>query len=237
MGAPVKSRNLFTDIWLYLVRKPGIRTRIRFRTNEQRQNYNKRILQRLGISSDQYAILNIHQIGINAPVSHVFEELLNWNGDTTTWPNNLAQVDRLENDLGNIRILLLGINDRKSFLGSILKRMNLIPLFKLTKIIFKDVPDNYDFDNARYLLYDCSGGYPIGFFGLYVRSPIDDMGETLPAQLFSLVAFNFYGKQNFDRTKVIHHFWEAIHNRVSANVLNRMKDMAEYNFNQMKQPD
>ena len=233
MGAPVRSRSLYTDIWLYLLKKPGIPTRIRFRNKDQRQNYNKRILQRLSISSDEYAILNIHQIGVNAPVSHVFEELKKWNGDTTTWPNHLARVDRMDNDLGNIRILLLGISETRSFWGPVLRELNLIPLFRLTKKYFKDVPDNYDFDNARYLLYDCSGGYPIGFFGLYVRSPINDLGESLPAQLFSVVAFNFYGKKNFDRLKVIHRFWEWIHNRVSANVLNRMKDMAEYNFNQI----
>lgn len=233
MTPPAKSKNLLTDIWLYLLKKPAIPTLIRFRNPAQRQNYNQRILQRLGIQSDDFAILNIHQIGINAPVSHVYNQLLQWNGDTTTWPNNLARVERLDNDLGNIRILLLGIDENKGFRGRLLNVIKLMPLFKLTEMQFKQTPDAYDFDNARYLLYHCSGGYPIGFFGLYVRSPIADLGEKLPAQLFSLTTFNFYGKKYFDRTSLVYRFWAAIHNRVSANVLNRMKQMAEWHLEQL----
>ena len=43
-----------------------------------REDYEHRIRQRLGLSVSEYAILNIHKIGIVAPASYVFEELSDW---------------------------------------------------------------------------------------------------------------------------------------------------------------
>jgi hypothetical protein len=38
----------------------------------------------------------------------VFEELLMWNGDSTCWPNQLAQVDRIAGRLEAIRLFSRG---------------------------------------------------------------------------------------------------------------------------------
>lgn len=166
----------------------------------------------------------------------MFDELLRWNGDSTCWPNHIAKVDRIDDKLEDIRILLFGKKKFGLGLDPLLKKTNLIPLFKLKANCFKKLPDNFDFDNARYLLYDCSGGYPIGFFGMYVRSPIRDMGEYLPTQMFFIVGFNFYGKKNFDRIRLVHKIWQSIHNRVTSNVLNRMKQLGEWRLQKISNP-
>lgn len=235
LGPPVQSRNKFSDIWHFLLKRPKIKTLIRFRTQAQRQNYNERILQRLGISTEKYSVLNVHQIGVNTPVSYMFNELLRWNGDSTCWPNNIAKVDRIDDQLEDIQILLFGREKHPLGLDKLLARTNLIPLFRLKIHTFKKVPDAFDFDNARYLLYNCSGGYPIGFFGMYVRSPIADLGETLPTQLFFIVGFNFYGREKFDRIRLIHKIWEEIHNRVTTHVLNRMKQLGEWRLEHIRE--
>ena len=77
--------------------------------------------------------LNIHKIGIQAPASYVFDELLEWNGDSTCWPNHIAKVDRIENDLGNIRILPFGWKKYPFRMNSLLG-IKLIPLFLLNAI-------------------------------------------------------------------------------------------------------
>jgi hypothetical protein len=42
----------------------------------------------------RYTALNVHHIGIEAPVSYVFE-LLNWNGDSSCWPLVLPKLNEL----------------------------------------------------------------------------------------------------------------------------------------------
>ncbi len=232
---PKRSKNIFTDIYHFLLKNPANKTLIRFRTKDQRQNYNERILQRFGIKSEEYSVLNIHQIGVNTPVNYMFNELLRWDGDSTCWPNHIAKVDRVEDKLEDIQILLFGKEKHPMGLDCILKWINLIPLFKLKVRNFKKNPDGFDFDNARYLLYNCTGGYPIGFFVMYVRSPIADMGEVCASQLFFIVGFNFYGKKNFDRIRIIHKIWQAIHNRVTTNVLIRMKQLGEWRLEHMRE--
>jgi hypothetical protein len=112
----------------------------------------------------------------------------------------------------------------KSFFG-----FKLIPLFLLNAIRIKKIPDTYDFDNARYLLYECSGGYPIGIYIMYVRSSIPSMGEVAQSQLIFAVGFNFYGKEDWQsRRKLVNKIWESVHNRVTANVLNRIKQLGEW---------
>ena len=189
-------------------------------------------MQRVGIDVDKNTVLNIHQIGVDAPVSYVFNELLNWNGDSTCWPNHVAKVERIDNDIERINILLFGWSKypfrfMKSFLG-----LHIIPLFNLNSIRIKKVPDSFDFDNARYLLYQCSGGYPIGIFAMYVRSSIAELGETAHSQLVFAVSFNFYGKEHAN--KLVNKMWEAVHNRVTANVLNRIKQLSEWRIEKMK---
>jgi hypothetical protein len=224
---PRESSGLLTDIWFYFIRNPKPGTLFRLKTKEDRLNYNDRILQRLGIKSDDYTILNIHRIGVNAPPSYVFNELLKWSGDSTCWPNHIARVDLIDDRLEEVRILpfrwLKYPLNFKSLFG-----FKVIPLFLLNAIRFKTVPDSFDFDNARYLLYRCSGGYPIGIFAMYVRSSIPEMDELEPAQLFFMVGFNFYGHKEWAKKKLLNRLWEAVHNRVTRNVLHRFKLLCEW---------
>ena len=191
------------------------------------------MLQRIGQDVTQYYVLNLHRIGIEVPVRYVFEELLNWDGDSTCWPNYIATVDRVGGSLEHINIFFLGrrkypLGFKKSFFG-----LKYIPLFKLNAIKFQHLPGPSD-DNARYLLYSSSGGYPIGIFTMYVRSPIAERGEVKPAQLFFAVGFNFYGRERGKRISVINKIWEMVHNRVTANVLNRFKQLCEWRFERIQ---
>lgn len=226
---PSRSKGLLTDVILFLLKKPEKPTLILFDSEEERDTYNQRVTQRIGIDPNRYSVLNIHKIGVEAPVSYVFNELLQWNGDSTCWPNHIAKVDLIENDLNSISILPFGwkkypFRFMKSFFG-----LELIPLFLLNAIRIKKTPDAFDFDNARYLLYECTGGYPIGIYVMYVRSSIAEMGELAQSQLIFAVGFNFYGKKDWQkRRKLVNRIWERIHNRVTANVLNRIKQLAEW---------
>lgn len=224
---PRKSNGLLADIWFFFIRRPRPATLLRFKSKEDRLNYNARIMQRLGIKPDDYTILNVHHIGVNTPPSYVFDELLKWSGDSTCWPNHIAKVDRIDDRLEEIRILPFGWSRYPLGLKSLFG-FNLIPLFLLNSIRFKTVPDSFDFDNARYLLYECSGGYPIGIFSMYVRSSIPEMGEKEPSQLFIMVGFNFYGRREWAKKKLLNWIWEAVHNRVTRNVLHRFKLLCEW---------
>jgi hypothetical protein len=98
---------------------------------------------------------------------------------------------------------------------------------------FQELPDPWDFDNARYLLWECSGGYPIGIFSAYVRSPIAERGEGEQSQLFLVVGFNFFGRQDWPRIRLVSKLWEKIHDRATANILNRFKQVCEMRFQQV----
>lgn len=232
---PSSSKNLIADTLFFLLHKPKYTTLVKFKSEEERYDYSQRIMQRINIDPNKYSVLNIHKIGIDAPASYVFNELLQWNGDSTCWPNHIAQVDRVENDLGNIRILPFGwkkypFRFMKSFFG-----IKLIPLFLLKAIQIKSQPDSFDFDNARYLLYKCSGGYPIGIFAMYVRSSLRELGEKGQSQLFFGVGFNFYGDRKWkEKRKLVNRIWEVVHNRVTTNVLNRIKQLSEWRVDNMK---
>ena len=112
---------------------------------------------------------------------------------------------------------------KKGFLG-----FHFIPLFYLNSIKIKYTPDSFDFDNARYLLYKCSGGYPIGIFAMYVRSSIPEFKEKTQSPLFFVVSFNFYGKESKGKRNLINKIWEGIHDRVTTNVLVRIKQLCEW---------
>ena len=105
-----------------------------------------------------------------------------------------------------------------------------IPLFKLDALHFQKIPDLSDSDNARFLLYKCSGGYPIGIFSLYVRSSIVQQYEPEQSQLFLMVGFNFYGKEQWSKRSPFNRVWESIHDRVTSNVLTRIKQLSEWRF-------
>ena len=231
---PSLSKGVLSDIRCFFLNKPALPTLIQFHSEEERQNYSERIMQRIGIDVSEYAIMNLHKIGINAPVRYVFEELLKWNGDSTCWPNHLAQVERIDGRLEAIQLFLCGwkkypFGFRRGIFG-----LKFIPLFNLNAKRFQRVPPSSDCDNARYLLYECSGGYPIGIFAMYARSSIAEQHETEATQVFLAVGFNFYGKESLSRTKLVNRTWEWVHDRVTANVMNRFKQLCEWRFNQIQ---
>ena len=216
---------IFSEFRSFFLKRPSVPTLIDFTSSEEREHYSKRILQRIDMGVTEYAVLNIHKIGIEIPVRYVFEELLRWDGSSAYWPNRMARVERVNRQLEDIQIFLLGL--KNIFLGS--KRKNpafkFKPLFKLNAIKIRHSPEPSDTDNARYLLFKCGGGYPIGIFLIYVRSSIRDEGEFEQTQVFFTVAFNLYGKKGWFYTHVINRIWEKIHNRVTGNILNRIKQL------------
>ena len=217
---PKKSHSIISDIRYFILHKPAIPTLIEFSSDAEREDYSQRIMQRTGIDVSRYSVLNIHRIGIEVPVMYVFGELLSWDGDSTCWPNHIATVDRLDGSLGKVRIFLLGLKKIK-------------PLFFLNAKKFQHFPGVSD-DNARYLLFDSSGGYPIGIFVMYVRSPIAEQNEREQTQLFFAVGFNFYGKVQRANFNVVNKIWEKIHNRVTANILNKLKKLCEWRFQRLQ---
>ena len=221
-AAPIRSTNIFTDISQYLLKKPPVKTQVELNNPDARFDLGKSILQRTGIDVENYKMLNLHKIGIEAPASYVFDELMKWNGDSICWPNHIARVYLQNDKLEQIKIFLFGISKR--FLG-----LSLFHLFDLSAIRIQRVPAHSDFDNARYLLYECKGGYPIGVFSMYVRSSIPEREEKEMSQLFMMVSFNFYGKSR-TRFNIFNRVWEKIHNRVSSNVVYRLKQLCEWKF-------
>lgn len=234
---PKRSKGVISDIRYFFLNKPKIKTLVKFRTEDDRQKYVHSILQRTGIGVDRYRMLNIHRIGIEAPSSYLFEELLHWNGDSSCWPNHIAKVTLLENDLQKVRMSLFGLSRHILGFRNGLFGLHFLQLFNLDAIKIQRIPDPADHDNARYLLYKCSGGYPIGIFSMYVRSSIPERGETEISQLFILVGFNFYGKESLSKLTLLNRIWEGIHNQVTTNIANRFKQLCEWQFERIQHPD
>jgi hypothetical protein len=193
----------------------------------QRAEYAERILQRIGVGVNEYRVLNIHRIGIAAAPRSVFEELRRWAVVERCWPRHLAALDRVGGGLEHIRVFLLDRREslfgvRSGFLG-----LDFIPLFQMDLLDVHDSPRPSDLDNARYLLYACRGGYPIGILAIYVRSSIAALGERDEAQVFFVVSFDFYGRKNWPAVRLVKPIWERVHNRATANILNRFKALCE----------
>jgi hypothetical protein len=221
---------MIKDIRNYFIHSPQYSTLISYASEEEKKDFSARILQRLGINVDEYTVLNIHKIGIDIPGRYVFEELMKWDDKSEYWPNDIARIKRILGELDHIEIYLFGIEKLFPLFG--FKGFSLPPLFSMKKLRFNQTPQTSDVDNARSLLYNCEGGYPIGIFSLYVRSSIEEQKEKEKAQIFSMVAFNFYGKKQWFYTHIINHIWETIHNRVTANILNKMRQIFESKFEQ-----
>lgn len=226
---PSKSTGIFSDIRYFFLDKPEVKTVIRFQSEEEKLLYSESILQRTGIGVDMFKMLNIHRIGIETPSVFVFDELLKWNGDSSCWPNHIAKVTLKDEQLEDVKVNLFGWPadpfNHKGFAG-----IQLFHLFNLHAIKIQRIPDPFDFDNARFLLYKCSGGYPIGVFLMYVRTSIPERGETEMSQLFMMVSFNFYGNKTLTKINVISKTWQAIHNRATTHILNRFKQLIEWRF-------
>jgi hypothetical protein len=94
----------------------------------------------------------------------------------------------------------------------------------------RSVPAEGDLDNARYLLWDCRGGYPMGIFAVYARSPVTELHEVESTQLFFAVGFNPHGRKFLAGIHPVRRMWETVHNRVTSNVLNRFKQLCEEEF-------
>jgi hypothetical protein len=233
---PGQSNGILSDIRYFFLSNPKPKTLVKFENEQERENYTARILQRTGIGVDKYRMLNIHKIGIEAPASYMFEELLRWNGESNCWPNHIAKLKLIDNQLSKISVTLFGLAQRNAGNVNRKSRFHFLQLFNLDAIKIQKIPDPSDNDNARFLLYKCSGGYPIGVFSMYVRSSIPEIGEEEMSQLFILVGFNFYGKESLSEVTILNKTWEAIHNRVTTNVAHRLKQLSEWRFEHIKNP-
>jgi hypothetical protein len=62
------------------------------------------------------------------------------------------------------------------------------------------------------------------------------MGEKGKSQLIFGVGFNFYGNEKWqDNKKLVNKAWEMLHNRVTANVLNRIKQLSEWRIEHIQE--
>ncbi len=224
---PELTSGIWGDVRAFFLQRPKVPTRIDLTNLESRTDSVDRIRQRLGISVSEYEVLNIHRIGIEAPVADVFEELLSGDATSACWPSHVAPAERLEDRFEGIEIQLFG--RRWPGFGKDRFGLGLVPLFRMDLVRICREPDPL-FDNARYLLYECSGGYPIGVFAIYVRSSIAELGEVEPAQLFFGVGFDFFGRKFRPPVSPLKWTWQTIHDRVTANVLNRFKQLCEWRF-------
>lgn len=228
IAAPQTTRSLLADVRHYFIRRPAITTLVDFETDAVREDYTQRIAQRVGIDVSQYSVLNIHRIGIEAPVRYVFEELVGWRGDSPYWPNHVATLQIERGRPEDVRVVLLG-RSVGGWLGSVTGG-RLGTLFEMHATTIRAFPGDSDVDNARYLLWDCSGGYPIGIFSVFARSPIAERNEVESTQLFFAVGFNPHGRRFLSSIRPVRRTWETIHNRVTSNVLNRFKCLCEVGF-------
>jgi hypothetical protein len=230
----VPTRGKLGDVLEFFLHRPKTSTLIEFQTQADREDYSLRIMQRLDIDVSSYSVLNLHQIGVEAPVQNVFEEVLQWSGHSSCWPNHLATVELPEGRVDRIDIRPMGLCRIPFGAGSRIG-WNVPPLFALEAREIQRTPDQFGSDNARYVLYSCSGGYPIGIVSIYVRSSVAEQGETERTQVFFGVGFDFYGKESLSRARPLMRVWEGVHNRVTANVLNRFKQVCEWRFQRIQQ--
>ncbi len=224
---PRKTGGLVGDVRAFLLHRPATATWIATPPGQVREDYGHRILQRIGVDVTGHSVLNLHRIGIEAPVRYVFEELLAWDGDSTCWPNHIATAERIGPGVDKFFIRPLGLG-KIPVLGR--ATWKIPPLFELDALRVQRSPGEFDQDSARFMLFSCKGGYPIGILVFFVRSPIAVRGETEMTQVFLGVSFDFYGKKRWPLFRPIHRIWEIIHNRVTANVLHRFKQLCEWRF-------
>jgi hypothetical protein len=227
---PAKSGGILSDIKGYFFTRPPIPTLIEFPSMRERVDYSKRILQRLAVDVDPYSVLNIHRIGIDAPVKDVFEAFFSEDMEARCWPDHVAHQRRPKAGVEEIHVVGFGGMQRFHAAARTLFGDGFGTLFRMTLLRAQHSPDSADLDNVRYLLYRCDGGYPVGILGIYVRSPLPQLGEVGTSQFFFVVGFNFYGHRGWRRIRVLNRMWEGVHNRVTVNVLNRFKRLCEVRF-------
>lgn len=219
-----------SDFGRYFLKRPPLPTLIRLPTEAERVNYGARSLQRLRARVDLYSVLNIHRIGIEAPPLLVWERTRAWGADSNCWPTCIVPIERPSGSEDSFELCLFGRKRPLPGFPDELFGLQIIPLFRMQLERCQDTPSALDPDNARFMLYRCVGGYPIGLFAIYVRSPIASEGEQEPTQFFFVVAFDFYGHPQWSRVGPVRWVWERLHNRVTGNVLNRFKRECEAEF-------
>jgi hypothetical protein len=70
---------------------------------------------------------------------------------------------------------------------------------------------------------------------MYARSSIQSQQEQEPTQLFMVVSFDFFGRNRWPALLLpVRLLWTAIHDRVTANVLNRFKQLCEWRFSKLQ---
>ncbi len=220
---------IIRELAAFVLRRPRVPTLVRFSTALDRHKYRWRIRQRIGSSVDAFAVLNIHRISIDAPALIVWDEVRRWGPESTCWPGRIAKLQPRDGRDDVMEVFLFG---RRSLFGlpRHLLGFDIVPLITMELERRQERPGALDPDNGRFLLYRCVGGYPIGLFCMYVRSSIPSEEERERAQLFFVVAFDFYGRPHWSRSGPIRWIWERIHNRVTGNVLNRFKSECEADF-------
>jgi len=228
---PVKSKNVLSDIRNFLLQIPEIKTFVEFNSENDHKRYSELIFKRTGIAVDKYRMLNIHRISINAPSKFIFEELMTWDGNSSWWPNYIAKANLVNGSLEKIKITLFGLSHSIFKLKNGIFGYHLLHLFNLNAIKIHKNPDS---NNGRLLLYRCSGGYPIGIFAMYARDSIPEQDEVEMSQLFIVVGFNFYGSKNLSNLNLLNRTWEKVHNKVTANIMGKIKLKCEWDYNYLK---
>lgn len=224
---PARSKSIFSDIRSFFLHSPATKTFVEIKTEDERKKYTDLIFQRTGVSVDQYRMLNIHRISIDTPAEFIFDELMTWNGDSSWWPNHIAKANLVNNSLEKIKITLFGLSNTLLKLKNGIFGFHLLHLFNLNAM---KIQKNPDANNGRLLLYKCSGGYPIGIFAMYTRDSIVEQEEKDLSQLFIVVGFNFYGNKNLSNLNILNRTWEKIHNKVTVNVLDKIKLKCEWDY-------
>ncbi len=227
LPVPENSTSVLSDIRNFIIQRPAIATQVAVESDSWREDYTRRIAERTGVDVSVYSILNIHRIGIDAAVETVFDEVERWEGGSACWPDHLATIEQTPGEQDGFRVVLLG---RSQIMRRLRRRFGpeFGTLFVATVSEARRVPDQMDTENARFFLWNCSGGYPIGVFSIFARSRITDRGESEPTQLFFAVGFNPYGSWTLGRIGgPLRSTWQFLHDRVTSNVLNRFKQICE----------
>lgn len=226
-SVPANSTSAVSDVLNFVVHRPSIPTQVSVESDTWREDYTRRIAERTGVDVSVYSILNIHRIGIEAPVETVFDEVERWEGGSACWPDHLATIEEIPGEQDGFRVVLLG---RARLMRWLRSRIGpeFGTLFVARVSEARRVPDIRDTDNARFFLWNCSGGYPIGVFSIFARSRIAGRGEVEPTHLFFAVGFNPYGIRTLGRIGgPFRAAWQFLHDRVTSNVLNRFKRLCE----------
>jgi hypothetical protein len=225
--APANSISVLSDIRNFIFHRPAIPTQVAAESDSWREDYTRRIAERTGVDVSVFSILNIHRIGIDAAVETVFDEVERWEGGSACWPDHLATIEQTPGEQDGFRVVLLGRSGPMRWL-----RRRLGPefgtLFVATVSEARRLPDLQDTENARFFLWNCSGGYPIGVFSIFARSRIAERREIERTHLFFAVGFNPYGSWTLGRIGgPLRSAWQFVHDRVTSNVLNRFKGLCE----------